>query len=307
MQPPKATATAPWLTPATWRGLPPPELMGTVGGARALDPTLGTPFGGIAFGPNALGPTGRDPTLGGTVAADAAPVIAGARAARPPPEAIARGCERAALFAFPADRAIRGGLAALTDAVCGVTTGANVGATAGAVDDTSGGSPRTRSVGRARCAGRLRRDGVVERDGPGTGGGGGGARAGGGTTTVFTDREASHAAACEGDATDSIARVEADATGATCEVGTDGRARSTGTAEDGEGANVRAGTGTQEQGRKEVGGRAGTDEEEEEEDVGETDKADSESDKPAGKRPRVLGGVWGSPATPQNIGGGVAV
>lgn len=191
MQPAKATATVPWLTLAVERVLLPPELMGTVGGARTLDPTLGTPLGGDAFGPNALGPTGLDATLGGNTAADDVKVVAGARAARPP-LVTARGCERVALLALAADRAARGGLATTTGAAGGVVTGTKVAVTAGEADVISGGSPSTRSAGRARCAGRLRRDGVAERAGPGTdgGGGGGGARAGGGTTTGFTDQEA---------------------------------------------------------------------------------------------------------------------
>lgn len=305
VQPAKATATAPWLTLTAGRGLPPPEFMGTVGGARASEPTLGAPLGGVAFGPSAFGPTGFDATLGGTIAADAVIVDAGARAARPPPVA-ARGCERIALFAFADERAARGGLAATTGAAGGVAAGTNVVATAGVVDVTSGDSPSTRSAGRARCAGRFRRDGVAERAGPGTDGGGGGARAGGGTTTVFTDHEVLLAAASGEDATDSVARVEDDKAEATFEAGADGRTRGTGTAEDGEGADVRAGTGTQGR-EKEAGAGAGADEEEDAEYEGETDKADSDSNNPAGKRPRVLGGVWGSPETPLNIGGGVAV
>lgn len=276
-----------------------------MGGARVLDPTFGTPLGGDAFGPSAFGPTGLDATLGGTTAADAVTVVDGARAARPP-LVTARGCERGDLVALAADRAARGGLAGTTGTVGGVAAGTSVAVTAGAVDVTSGGSPSTRSAGRARCAGRLRRDGVVERAGPGTDGGGGGARAGGGTTTVFTDHEMLLAAASRGDATDSIARAAGDAAGATSEAGADGRARSTGKVEDGESADVRTGTGTQGR-EKEAGGAAGADEEEDEEDVGETDKADIESDNPAGKRPRVLGGVRGSPAAPLNVGGGVAV
>lgn len=98
-----------------------------------------------------------------------------------------------------------------------------------------------------------------------------------------------------------------DAEGAKPEAGADGIVRSTGTEDDGESAHVRAGTGTQGRGKEEAGAGAGADEEQDEEDVGETDKTDRESDNPAGKRPRVLGGVWGSPVAPLNIGGGVAV
>lgn len=115
---------------------------------------MGTPFAGDAFNPNALRPTGLDATLGGTAAADAVTVVAGARAARPP-LATARGCERAARFAIAADRDTRGALATTSGAVGDVATGTNVAVTGGAVEATGADSPSTRSAGRARCAGRL--------------------------------------------------------------------------------------------------------------------------------------------------------
>lgn len=266
---------------------------------------MGTPLAGGAFGPSALGPTGLDTTLGGTTAADAETFVAGARAARPP-LATTRDCERATRLALAADRAARGALATTIGVVGGAATGTNVEVTGGAVGATSGDSPSTRSAGRARCAGRLRRDGVAERVVLGTdGGGGGGARAGGGTTTGFTVHKVLLAAASGGGATISVARVAGGVAGATAEACVDEAEQSAGTAEDGAGADFNAGAGTQGRGKEEAGAAAGVDKEEDEEHAGETD--DSKSGNATGKRPRVLGGVRGSPVAPLNVGGGVAV
>lgn len=168
MHPANATATAPWLTLAAGREAPFDTPESAVDGARDLPAPLAAPFlrplGGGALGPSATGPTGLAAGLGGTAAAVVVvPLDAGARAARPLPLTT---CEA------------RGSAAARKGA-----TGTTAAITTGRTGATSGGSPRTRSAGRARCTGRLRRGGVerVLLDG---GGAGGGADPGGGTTTL---------------------------------------------------------------------------------------------------------------------------
>ena len=173
MHPANATATAPWLTLAAGREAPLAAPEGAVEGARDLPAPLAAPFlrpfGGGALGPSATGPTGLAAGLGGTAAAVVVvPLDDGVRAARPLPLTTS---------------AARGGAAARAGAA-----GTTVAITTGRTGVASGGSPRTRSGGRARSTGRLRRSGVVRvlLDG---GGAGGGADPGGATTTLVITHE----------------------------------------------------------------------------------------------------------------------
>lgn len=113
------------------------------------------------------------------------------------------------------------------------------------------------------------------------------------------------AAASGGDATHDVARAAGDAAGAAVEAGVDERERGAGTAQDGTGADFNDGAGIEGRGKEEAGAGARADEEEDAEDTGETDNIEWRT--AAGKRPRVLGGVRGSPVAPLNAGGGVAV